>query len=471
MSERRPVVSELRALTDACVHCGFCLPACPTYQLDDRDAVHGRARPNEMDSPRGRIHLVRQLLDDGGAEGPDPAASEPSRRPDLLASVRRHLDTCLGCLACVPACPSGVAYDRIIAEARVLVEPTRGPIDRLRRAAIFALFPYPRRLAVLRGPLRLAQWLRLDRLVARLAPSTEDARGSGADGSLVRTLRQVTGTVGTLAWLAPPVRPRTRLPALVPATPPRRGVVGLLTGCVQSVFFSEVSAATARVLAAEGYDVVVPRGQSCCGALAAHTGRAAQARRQARATIARFAAAGVDLVVTDVAGCGSAMKEYGHLLRDDPVWGPRAAALADRVRDVTEVLAAADPVAPRHPLPLTVAYHDACHLSHGQGVRAQPRALLQAIPGLRLVPIPPTEADVCCGSAGVYNLLSPAAAARLGARKAAAIRATGADVVVAGNPGCLLQIRAALAADGGPPLSARHTVELLDASLAGRSLT
>ncbi|MBX6751481.1 MAG: 4Fe-4S dicluster domain-containing protein [Micromonosporaceae bacterium] len=469
-------MSKLRALTDACVHCGFCLPACPTYQLDDNDGPHGWVRPNEMDSPRGRIHLVRQLLDirqspDGGAEGSEGrTGATAEQRSALVVSVRRHLDTCLGCLACVPACPSGVAYDRIIAEARIMVEPARGPIDRLRRAAIFALFPYPRRLAALRGPLWLAQRMRLDRLVARLAPSTEDDSDASA-GRGVRGLRLITGTVGSMARLAPTVRPRTRLPALVPATSPRRGVVGLLTGCVQSVFYSEVSAATARVLAAEGYDVVVPRGQSCCGALAAHTGRAEQARRQARATIALFDESGVDVVVTDVAGCGSAMKEYGHLLRDDPVWGPRAAALAARVRDVTEVLAATEPVAPRHPVPLTVAYHDACHLSHGQGVRSQPRALLAGIPGLRLVPIPPTEADVCCGSAGVYNLLQPGPAARLGARKAAAIRSTGADVVVTGNPGCLLQIRTALAADGGPPLPVRHTVELLDASLAGRSLT
>lgn len=419
-------MADLRALTDACVHCGFCLPACPTYQLE----------AEEMDSPRGRIHLIQQLL----SEQPTGANSGPT--------VRRHLDNCLGCLACVPACPSGVAYDQIIAQARVLVDPARGPFDRLRRAVIFALFPYPRRLAALRGPLRLAQWLRVDRLAARVAPST----------------------VGAMARLLPTVRPRTRLPALVPATPPRRAVVGLLTGCVQSVFFSEVSAATARVLAAEGYDVVVPRGQSCCGALAAHTGRAEQARRQARATIARFDESNVDVIVTDVAGCGSAMKEYAHLLRDDPVWGPRAAAFATRVRDVTEVLAAAEPVAPRHPLPVTVAYHDACHLSHGQGVRSQPRTLLQAIPGLRLVPIPSMEADVCCGSAGVYNLLSPDSAARLGARKATAIRSTGADVVVAGNPGCLLQIQAALAADAGPRLPTRHTVELLDASLRGASL-
>lgn len=444
-------MADLRALTDTCVHCGFCLPACPTYQLDDGDAP-GSARPNEMDSPRGRIHLIRQLLDGAPAEGP----------------VLRHLDNCLGCLACVPACPSGVAYDRIITEARMLVEPARGPVDRMRRAAIFALFPYPRRLAALRGPLRLAQWLRLDRAAARLA--TEDSSGSRGAGRAGRGLGRMAGTVGAMARLVPTVRPRTRLPALVPATSPRRGVVGLLTGCVQSAFFSEVSAATARVLAAEGYDVVVPRGQSCCGALAAHAGRAAAARRQAQRTIATFEQAGVDVIVTDVAGCGSAMKEYAHLLGDDPAWALRAAALAAKVRDITEVLASAPPVAPRHPVPLTVAYHDACHLSHGQGVRSQPRALLAGIPGLRLVPIPPTEVDVCCGSAGVYNLLQPGPARRLGARKAAAIRSTGAQVVVAGNPGCLLQIRAALDTDGGPPVATRHTVELLDASLRGHPL-
>jgi glycolate oxidase iron-sulfur subunit len=296
--------------------------------------------------------------------------------------------------------------------------------------------------------LRLAQWLRLDRVVARVAPST----------------------VGAMARLLPTVRPRTRLPALVAATPPRRGVVGLLTGCVQSVFFSDVSAATARVLAAEGYDVVVPRGQSCCGALAAHTGRAAQARRQAQRIVALFDEAGVDIVVTDVAGCGSAMKEYAELLKDDPAWEPRAIRFAAKVRDVTEVLASSPPVAPRNPVPLTIAYHDACHLTHGQGVRSEPRALLRDIPGLRIVPIPAAEADVCCGSAGVYNLLSPGPAARLGARKAAAVRSTGADAVVAGNPGCLLQIRAALDADGGPPVALRHTIELLDASLTGRPL-
>jgi glycolate oxidase iron-sulfur subunit len=437
--------AQLRALTDACVHCGFCLPACPTYSGDGQWAgdgsAPGTAGPNEMDSPRGRIHLIRQLLDGAPAQGP----------------VLRHLDNCLGCLACVPACPSGVAYDRIIADARVMVEPARTAGDRLRRAAIFAVFPYPRRLTLLRGPLRLAQRLRLDRLAARLLPAMA--------GSMLR--------------LAPTVRARVRPSTYRPAAgdAPPRAVVGLLTGCVQSAFFSHVSAATARVLAAEGYQVVVPRGQSCCGALAAHTGRAAQARRQARRTVAAFERAGVQVVVTDSAGCGSAMKEYAHLLADDPVWGPRANAFAAQVRDITELLATGPAVAPRHPLhlaeqpvaaagspaALTVAYHDACHLSHGQRIRAQPRELLCGIPGLRLVPI--QDADMCCGSAGVYNLLSPGPAAALGARKAAAIRATGAEVVVAGNPGCLLQIRAALQADGGPPVTLLHTVELLDASV------
>jgi glycolate oxidase iron-sulfur subunit len=413
---------DLRALTDACVHCGFCLPACPTYQLD----------AEEMDSPRGRIHLVRQVLD--GAP--------------LTATVTGHLDACLGCLACVPACPSGVRYDEIITGARALVEARapRGVADRARRAAVFALFPHPRRLRALRGPLRAAQVTGLDRL-ARVLP----------------------GRARTLVDLTPPVRARASLPRRIAARPgPARAVVGLLTGCVQAAFFSHVTAATARVLALEGCDVVVPAGQGCCGALAHHTGRTAQAVRQARRTVATFIRAGVDLVVTDVAGCGSVLKEYGRLLADDRRWAGPAAALAAKVRDVTEVLVElGEPRAPRHRLDLTVAYHDACHLSHGQGVRAQPRALLSAIPGLRLVS--PVDSDVCCGSAGVYNLLEPEPAARLGGRKATALRATGADVVVAGNPGCLLQIAAALRRDGGPALPTRHTVELLDASFRGVS--
>jgi glycolate oxidase iron-sulfur subunit len=402
-------MTDLRSLTDTCVHCGFCLPACPTYQLWGE----------EMDSPRGRIHLLRQLLD--GQAG--------------ASAVVGHFDACLGCLACVPACPSGVRYDEIIPAARALVEPVarRSLADRLVRAGIFALFPYPRRLRAMRGPLRLARRLRLDRpgLAARLHP-----------------------TLGALAALAPPLRRREGLPTVVKARTGRpRAVVGLLTGCVQNAFYSHVSAATARVLAAEGCDVVIPRGQGCCGALAEHSGRPAQAHRFGRRIVSTFDRAGVDVVVTDVAGCGSTLKEL-----DSARW---------RAMDVTEFLVSlGEPVAERHPLPMTVAYHDACHLSHGQGVRTPPRALLAGIPLLTVVS--PAEPDTCCGSAGIYNLVQPVTAAELGARKAAALLATGADAVVAGNPGCLLQIAAALRArPGASPPTLLHTVEVLDASLRG----
>jgi glycolate oxidase iron-sulfur subunit len=395
---------DIRELTDACVHCGFCLPACPTYQLWGTEA----------DSPRGRIHLIRQVAD--GVASP--------------AEIAPHLDSCLGCLACLPACPSGVRYDEIIEHGRELVEPSRDVADRAVRAGMFALFPYPRRLAALRH-LRPPRWI-------------------GA-------------TAAAAAELAPPVGPRIRLPRRVAARGrPRRAVVGLLTGCVQSAFFSSVSAATVRVLAREGCDVVIPRDQGCCGALSLHAGRTGQARRLARRTVASFARAGVDAVVTDVAGCGSAMKGYARLLADDPRWASRAARFADGVRDVTELLAELGPVAPRRALPWTVAYHEACHLGYGQGVTAQPRALLAGVPGLRLVEVP--DGGTCCGSAGVYNLLQPEPAAQLGDRKAAAILATGAELVVAGNPGCNLQIAAALRR-AGSPLKVRHTVELLDAAL------
>jgi glycolate oxidase iron-sulfur subunit len=419
-------VTELRTLTDVCVHCGFCLPACPTYQLWGE----------EMDSPRGRIHLINQILD---------GTSTPDR-------VRPHLDACLGCLSCVPACPSGVRYDEIIEAGRVMVEnpPARGRRDRLRRELVFALFPYPRRLLALRGPVRLARRLGLDR---------------------ARFLGRLDPTLAAAVALAPPVRRRVPLPPRVRARPAgalgaRRAVVGLLTGCVQAAFFSDVTAATVRVLALEGCDVVVPRGQGCCGALSLHAGRRAQALRLARRTVAAFASAGVDAIVTDVAGCGSAMKEYGRLLADDPRWAQPAAALAAKVRDVSELLVELGPLAPRRSMPVTVAYHDACHLSHGQRIRSQPRELLRSVPELRLVEIAGGEA--CCGSAGVYNLLQPQAAADLAQRRAAAVLATGADVLAAGNVGCLLQLAAALrdSEDSRAP-AVRHTIQLLDESLRG----
>jgi glycolate oxidase iron-sulfur subunit len=409
---------DIRELTDTCVHCGFCLPACPTYQLWGTEA----------DSPRGRIHLIRQVAD--GVARP--------------AEIAGHLDSCLGCLACVPACPSGVRYEEIIEHGREIVEPSRDVADRTVRAGIFALFPYPRRMAALRH-LRPPKWL-------------GDARGAGASQRL-----SVRATAAAAAELAPPATRRVPLPRRVAARGrPRRAVVGLLTGCVQSAFFSPVSAATARVLALEGCDVVVPANQGCCGALSRHAGRTEQARRLARRTIETFTRAGVDAVVTDVAGCGSAMKGYARLLADDPRWAGRAARLAGKVRDVTELVAELGPVAPRRPLPWTVAYHDACHLGYGQGITDAPRQLLSGVPELRLVEVP--DGGTCCGSAGVYNLLQPEPAGQLGDRKAAAILSTGAELVAAGNPGCALQIAAALRR-AGSSLKVRHTVEILDAAL------
>jgi glycolate oxidase iron-sulfur subunit len=269
--------------------------------------------------------------------------------------------------------------------------------------------------------------------------------------------------------LAPPLGPATRLPERVPARwqLPRRGTVGLLLGCVQRELLPEVNAATARVLAAEGFDVVAPRGQGCCGALSEHSGRESEAQRFARALVDTFTDADVTAVVVNAAGCGSSMKDYARLLADDPAYAERAARLAHRVRDVTEFLVEVGSVAPRHRLEVTVAYHDACHLSHAQGIREQPRELLRGIPGLTLREVP--EGAICCGSAGVYNLLNPTTAAQLGDRKAANVVATGADLLVTGNPGCLMQIHSALLR-AGRPIALAHTIEVVDASIRGTGL-
>jgi glycolate oxidase iron-sulfur subunit len=433
-----PGPARVRSAVKDCVHCGFCLPACPTYQLWGE----------EMDSPRGRIHLAGQVLD--GAP--------------LTATAAAHFDRCLGCMACMTACPSGVHYDEIIEAARTWAEePEPGAVpvrasgyagrprrDRLTRDAIFAVFPYPRRLRALTAPLRVLQRSGLDRAIAR----------SGLP-------RLVSPAAEAALRLAPsPGRPLPagRLPSRVPAAGRRRAVVGMLTGCVQSVFFPRVNAATARVLAAEGCDVIIPRDQGCCGALSLHAGRSGQAAQFARRTIETFEAAGVDAIVVNSAGCGSAMKEYERLLASDGAWAPRAAALSARVRDLTEFLAELGPVAPRHPYPVTAAYHDACHLGHAQRITRQPRELLRAIPELNLAEVP--DAGTCCGSAGVYNLLEPEAARALGARKADAVLATGASMVISGNPGCTLQIAAELASRG-LAITTAHTAEIIDASIRG----
>jgi glycolate oxidase iron-sulfur subunit len=430
----------LRSVVKDCVHCGFCLPACPTYSLWGE----------EMDSPRGRIHLVGQLLDGAPLT---PAAGE-------------HFDRCLGCMACMTACPSGVQYDQIIAAAREWTDEGSSPYtggsadagataprsvrDRVTRGAIFALFPYPKRLRVATAPLRLLQKTGADRLIAR----------TGLVGRVSPAAEQALR-------LAPPASrpvPAGRFPERVAARGERRAVVGMLTGCVQSVFYPRVNAATARVLAAEGCDVIIPRSQGCCGALSLHSGRAAEAARFAQRTIETFEAAAVDAIVVNSAGCGSAMKEYELLFAGSPEWAARAAALSAKVRDLAEFLDSLGPVAERHPVEVRAAYHDACHLGHAQRITAAPRALLRGIPGLELVEL--RDAGVCCGSAGVYNLLQPDAARELGSRKADSVADSGASLLISANPGCTLQISSELAARG-VPLRTAHTAEILDASING----
>jgi glycolate oxidase iron-sulfur subunit len=411
------------ALVGDCVHCGFCLPTCPTYVLWGE----------EMDSPRGRIYLMQEGL--GG---------EP-----MSDSMVQHWDRCLGCMACVTACPSGVQYDKLIEATRAQVERRhhRSAKDRALRALVFALFPHPQRLRLLRGPLRAMQRSGLDRRLRRTG-----------------LLERISPQLAAMESLAPRLDGTERVPERVAASGPRRAVVGMLTGCVQREFFPGVNAATARVLAAEGCEVVAPRAQRCCGALSVHNGREEEAQRYARALIDTFDAADVEYVVVNAAGCGSSMKEYAHLLRDDPAYADRARAFSEKVRDVSEILVELGPVAPRHPLEVTVAYHDACHLAHAQGVRSQPRELLRQIPGVDLREI--AEGELCCGSAGVYNILNPEPARELGDRKAANIVATGADLLVTANPGCLMQVASAIGRSGHPMVMA-HTVEVLDASIRG----
>jgi glycolate oxidase iron-sulfur subunit len=413
-------------LIDKCVHCGFCLPVCPTYVLWSE----------EMDSPRGRIYLMKMVAD-GTAT--------------INETWVGHFDACLGCMACMTACPSGVDYAKLIEATRAQIERryTRPVPEKRFRRFLFNIFTRPDRLRALLLPLRLYQKAGLEALVRRI----------GIPKLLPARLRAMEA-------LLPQVPAQETLPELIPAKGERRRRVGLLLGCVQRVLFPQVNAATARVLAAEGCEVVVPA-QPCCGALLVHAGEEEQAVQLARQTIDAFEKAQVDTVIINAAGCGSNVKEYGHLLRDDPQYAERAKAFAAKCRDVSEFLAELEPRATRHALRLRVAYHDACHLQHAQGVRTQPRMLLGGIPQLELLEIP--EAAICCGSAGIYNLVQPEAAAELGDRKAGHVVALDADIVVSGNPGCLLQLRSALAREGRK-LPVRHIVELLDASIRGVSL-
>ena len=424
------------ALIDKCVHCGFCLPTCPTYLLWGE----------EMDSPRGRIYLMK-----AGNEG----------RVDTTASFVEHFDRCLGCLACVTACPSGVQYAPLIEKQRAQIEHryTREGGDRLFRSLLMAIVPYPWRMRIVMLPLLLLGPLL--RMMTRAGSPPASTRPQGTEGSLWRRLTAAMR-------LAPPVSWRGLVDQVAEHTPAvgsERLKVALLAGCVQRLSFGKVNHATVRVLAAEGCSVNAPGSQGCCGALPLHAGRIEQARALARHNIEVFEKAGVDRIAVNAAGCGSAMKDYGELFAEDPAWAARAKAIAAKVRDVTELLAElGEQRAIRRPLAARVVYHDACHLAHGQGVRTQPRALLQGIPGIEL--LTPAESEICCGSAGIYNLVQPDPAAQLGARKVRHIAALSPDMIATANPGCTLQIAAA-ARGLGHDWPIFHPIELIDASIHG----
>jgi glycolate dehydrogenase iron-sulfur subunit len=425
-----PLSSLQDVLQDAetsCIQCGFCLPKCPTYRLTS----------NEADSPRGRIDLMRAVADG------DLAAGE----------IFTQLDFCLGCRACETACPAGVEFGKLLevgrAEARVGRPGSRlGAL--VQRLCLQALLPVPALVQQLASFLHVYQVSGLQQLL----------RASGV-------LRHVAPTLATMEMRLPRVPARAeRRPMPVETAPvgAEQGRVAMLTGCIMPALLPEVNHATAQVLAVNGYRVYAPPAQRCCGALQAHAGEIEMARQLARHNIAVFEATDAEWVVVNSAGCGALMKEYGHLLRDDPAFAARAEAFSKRVCDVSEILTTAPLRQPLHPMPLRVAYDDPCHLLHGQKIHAQPRALLRQIPELQLLEVP--ESDWCCGSAGVYNLLHPETAQSLLDRKMAHLASVQPQLIVTGNPGCILQLRQGMT-QHGLAVEVLHPVEVLARAYAG----
>lgn len=410
-----------------CVHCGLCTSACPTYvELG-----------NENDSPRGRIYLMRAVH-----EG----------RLELTHSVQRHLELCLDCRACETACPSGVQYGRLIEPFRVAMEDAREgdrkSSDWFHRYILFGLFPRRERL---QGALRLARF-------AQRTGLHQLFLASGLTRLLPPRLRQL------VHMLPPLAEPQPALPNFLPAIGPRRARVAFFRGCVGDVMFAPTQWATLRVLQANGCDVVIPDGQGCCGAIHYHGGHEEPARELADQNLQALPWRDVDAVIVNVAGCGSMLKDYGHHWHD----GQQAdrAAFAAKIRDVHEFLHELGVIAPTHPLPGRVTYHDACHLAHAQKIREAPRKLLRSIPGLELVEL--VESELCCGAAGTYNLTEPEMAERLARRKLKNILDTGARTVVTANAGCLLQIAREARAQG-ESLQIVHPMDLLDRAYRGVS--
>jgi glycolate oxidase iron-sulfur subunit len=381
-----------------CVHCGLCAEACPTY-------VVTRC---EMDSPRGRIYLMKSL-----AEG----------RIELDDDAARHFDLCLGCRGCETACPSGVHYGRLIERARLLVEQNhrRGFVDRFKRRAVGAIFPYPHRLRVLLAPLKLVDRLGLRSAMRAVLP------------------RMIRDWLDLLPPHEPALRPLATKATIAPRTDAPTVVVH--HGCVAQVLANSENLNSERLLAAAGYHVVQLEPTSCCGALDLHSGNGSRARDFARANVLALKNSGADAIVSAASGCSVAIAEYGDLLKDEPEFSEDARAVSSKVRDLSSLLLDA-PAKPKREFRCRVTYHDACHLVHGLGVREAPRKLLASIPGVTIVEM--TESDLCCGSAGSYNLTEPAMARDLARRKADNIVATGADCVVLANPGCEFQIAAEL---------------------------
>ena len=417
-------------LIDTCVHCGFCLSTCPSYRVIGK----------EMDSPRGRIYLMDAI--NKGQATIDEATSQ-------------HFDSCLGCLACVSTCPSGVEYGKLIAATRPQVERNqpRNLPDRLIRTLIFNLFPYPNRLRALLPSLWLYQQSGLQKLV----------RNTGL-------LKRVFPRLAAMESILPQITAdswRDNLPMVIPAKEEKRYRVGVILGCVQRLFFSKVNEATIRVLTANGCEVVIPQGQGCCAALPAHQGQEAQAQALAKQMIDSFADTDVDAIIINAAGCGHTLKEYGHILADDPTYQAKAQEFAHKVKDIQEFLGAIQFTAKLSPLTsedLNIVYQDACHLLHGQRISLQPRQLLRKIPGVKLRE--PVDASLCCGSAGIYNMLQPSVAEELGQQKVVNLLNTGAKLIASSNPGCSLQIQKHLN-EKNLNATLLHPIELLDYSIRG----
>jgi glycolate oxidase iron-sulfur subunit len=420
-------------LIDSCVHCGFCLSTCPSYRVIGK----------EMDSPRGRIYLM-DAINEGEIA--------------LNDATVEHFDSCLGCLACVTACPSGVQYDKLISATRHQVSRnySRNWLDSFFRWVIFSLFPYPKLLRVLLVPLFVYQRLGLPYVV----------RATGL-------LKKISPRLAAMESILPKVTLKSfqdNLPDVIPAIGEKRYRVGVILGCVQRLFFSPVNEATVRVLTANGCEVIIPKSQGCCAALPEHQGQAEQAKALARQMIDSFADTDVDFVIINAAGCGHTLKEYGHILEDDAEYRDKAIAFAKKVKDVQEFLANVGLTTKLSPLtdkPLTMVYQDACHLLHGQKISVEPRNLLRQIPGVKLKE--PIDAALCCGSAGVYNMLQPDIAEELGRQKVENLLNTGAELIASANPGCSLQIIKHLQGQG-KKVSVVHPMELLDCAIRGEKL-